>query len=192
MAAAANRSLEARLTRKVGPLPVWAWAASIIALYLLYTRLHKAAPASTADTTAVPAATGNNSAQVPASGQGAPVDNLNQSLFDSLGANTAAIDQLTQQLLQTVVASDPGLPQDTPQGAPTPAPGPAATPTPAPVAKQPQVHQTQTTAGVLTWGGVNFHSRAAFDTWAKQHGTSSAQIFRSHPQAKTLYSTLQA
>jgi hypothetical protein len=192
-AAASNRGLAARFTRKLGPLPVWAWAAVILGLYLVYTHFHAStgAAASTADTTAVPAAGGDGSAQVPSSGQGGTVDNLNQDLFDQLGANTAAIDQLTAQLLQNSIATvDMG--SGIAPGAVSQA-GPASTQsTPLQIAKIAAApHQTQTASGVLSWDGISFTSRAAFDKWAKQHGTTSQQIFKKHPAAKNIYSTLK-
>lgn len=100
MAAAANRSLEARLTHKVGPLPVWAWAASIIGLYLIYTRLHKGA------TTPVPVTkntSGTDSgAQAPASGQGNPADNMNGDQLDLLLANQKSSYDSLLTALQTM------------------------------------------------------------------------------------------
>lgn len=203
MAAASNRGLEARLTRKVGPLPVWAWAASIIAAYLLYTKLRPASSqtGTFADTPANPADTTAGDGSPPASGQGGAVDNLSQGLLDQLGANTASIDALTSQILQGGFGyaggdafGDPAaaMPPGAPPGSVSQA-GPASSPS------QPNVttgavaapHQTQTTAGVLSWGGINFTSRGAFDRWASQHGTSSAKIFKTHPQAKQLYGTLK-
>jgi hypothetical protein len=90
-----------RLTRKVGPLPVWAWAAVILGAYLLWSR--RSGGAATADTTApTPTATSAGSdslAQVPASGQGSSADNLNGVLLDQLSANTSSLDALTSQLL---------------------------------------------------------------------------------------------
>lgn len=193
MAAAANRTLEARLSRKVGPLPVWAWAASILGLFLLYSHFHTSTGTAAAqpDTTAVPAATGDGTAQLPSSGQGSAVDNLNQGLLDQLGANTASIDALTTQLLETANYSVP-MNDGGPPGASSQA-GPASSPT------QPSVitgavaapHQTQTTAGILSWDGINFTSRKSFDQWAAKHGTSPTTIFKTHPQAKALYSTLK-
>lgn len=192
MAAAANRTLEARFTRKVGPLPVWAWAAVILGLFLLYSHFHASTGTAAAqpDTTAVPAATGDGSAQVPSSGQGTAADNLSQGLIDQLGASTASVDALTSQLLQGTTDTVPV--EGAPPGASSQA-GPASSPT------QPSVitgaiaspHQTQTTAGILSWDGINFTSRSSFDQWAQKHGTSSANIFKTHPQAKALYSTLK-
>lgn len=95
-----KRSLGARLTGKVGPLPVWAWAALILGAYLLYSHFHQtaAAPAAT-DTTSDTSMTDPNATPVgsdtgnpPASGQGGVADNMTgDPLSTSIDALTAAI-----------------------------------------------------------------------------------------------------
>lgn len=205
---ASNRSLQARFTRKVGPLPVWGWAAVILGAYLLYSRLHPAK----VETTAVPTdgTAGDGTAQQPASGQGSAADNWSGDLLDALGANSAAIDALTLQLQQGQVDSHPlspgtegvsvdptvlSLPTDwLPGWAPPHDPAtPAAAPSPSGTAAGAVVspHQTQTRTGILSWDGVNFTTKSAFDKWARTHGTSSAAIFKTHPQAQKLYGTLK-
>lgn len=194
-------SLAARLTRKAGPLPVWAWAAVILGAYFLYTRLSSSGSSSAStDTTAVTStdSTGDSGAQVPASGGGSAADNVSGDLLDGLNANTASLDALTSQILsQPTPYSNfgdgplAGAPaEDTGQGS-----GPAASPSPAPApttpAAVPAGHPTQTAAGVLRWGGLTFTTRAAFDSWAKAHGSSTAKELSNHPQAKAIYSTLK-
>lgn len=212
-ASPSKRSLEARLTRKLGPLPIWAWAAVILVAYLLYSRIAGARATPTPDTTAVTAGDGSGgSAQVPSSGQGSAADNLSQSMIDQLGANQSSIDALTQAVLSSGYGSGDGLggsgypgSYDMPLGGPPGAisqQGAAASPTTvakaaaaagghAAAASSQPAHPTQTAQGKLVWGGVTFTSRSAFDNWAKQHGTTSTAIFKQHPAAHSLYGTLK-
>lgn len=203
-----TRGFVNRLTAKVGPLPVWAWAAVILGAYFLYSRMRPPAATTTADVSSAstPDAT-TGAAQVPASGQGAPVDNLSQPLLDSLGANTAAIDALTSQVLSQptpysnfgdgpmagISASDFAYGMG-PAAAPTvsqPAPAPSPVPAQTMPANTGAGHQTQTAAGVLKWGGVTFTTKAQFDSWARAHGSSASRELSQHPQAKAIYSTLK-
>lgn len=188
-----KRGLVTRLTAKVGPLPVWGWAAVILGAYLLYSRMRPPAATTTADTSSASTTDGTTgSAQVPASGQGGSVDNLSGQLFDALGANSAAVDALTSQILsQPVPFTEFG---DAPAAG---SGGPAAQPTTqAPTTTTPQQiganagHATQTQAGSLKWGGVSFTTKKAFDQWAKSHGTTTARELNNHPQAKAIYSSL--
>lgn len=194
-APARRQGLAGRLTAKVGPLPVWAWAAVILGAYLLYTRLHPAAVTSPGDTTATPDTSGDSGAQSPSSGMGGTADNMNQALFDSLSANTSSLDALTSQLLSqpspySNYGDAPAL--GTPAGDTSQGTGPASQPTPAPTAAAaPAGHLTQTAAGKLSWGGLTFTSKAAFDSWAKAHGSSTTAELRNHPQARAIYSTLR-
>jgi hypothetical protein len=195
-----KRGLGSRLSAKVGPLPVWAWAAVILGAYLLYTRLHPAT--ATSDTTATPDTSGDSGAQSPSSGMGGSGDNMSQALFDSLSANTSSVDALTSQLLSqptpySEFGDSPlaGYPTgDTSQGS-GPASQPTTQPTPATPAAAPAAapagHPTQTTAGKLSWGGLTFTTKAAFDNWARTHGTTTAKELSNHPQAKAIYSTLK-
>lgn len=185
----------ARLTAKVGPLPVWGWAAAILGAYLLYTHFHPAAAAPATDATPAPDTSGNTGSQVPASGQGSASDNLNGALLDQLSANTSSIDALTSQLLQGSGSYSYGdaPAAGTPQGA-IAQDGPASSPT---VAMQPTAvggnvaHATQTQSGSLSWGGQTFTTKVAFDSWAKAHGSSTNAELKQHPQAKAIYSTLR-
>jgi hypothetical protein len=191
----------ARMTAKVGPLPVWGWAVAIIGLYLLYTRLHPApAATTTTDTTATPDTSGDSGSQLPVSGAGSAADNFSGALLDQLGANTSAIDALTSQILSQPVpgmdangAPTPGAPTDTSGNGSGSTPPPAAPPpTPHPVATGGNVaHMTQTAAGQLQWGGLTFTTKAAFDSWAKAHGSSTASELKNHPQARQIYGTLK-
>lgn len=79
------------LTRKAGPLPVYAWALLALAAFLVYR--HSAGSASAATAAGVPVAAASG-AQQPASGQGSPVDNSGGDLLDALGANSDAANAL--------------------------------------------------------------------------------------------------
>lgn len=79
--------LPAELTRKVGPLPVWGWAALAVAAGFLLLRSR-----SSSATPVLPAA--SSGAQQPASGQGNPADNSSGDLLDALGANQDAANAL--------------------------------------------------------------------------------------------------
>lgn len=204
---AAKAGFAARLTRKVGPLPVWAWAAVILGAYLLWSRTQKSAAAPAGDSTAATPAESTSGelasgSQVPASGQGGAVDNLNQALLDRLDANQSSIDALTSQLLSQPSpysnygdAPAAGLYGDWFDYPVAQTAAPAAQPTvpaPTPVrAGAPPAHQTQTAAGVLHWGGLTFTTKAAFDKWARSRGTTTARELSKHPQAKAIYSTLR-
>lgn len=182
--------LAGRLTRKVGPLPVWGWAAAILGAYLLYTRLHPSAdtgaaeplPATPADSNAGPVGVGSNGA----GSNGAGVDNdLIGQLYQT---NAATIDQLTaalltQQSYQAAAGEAPGAVAQA---------GAASTATSSAAAQgAASGHQTQTQSGRLLWDGKVFTTQAGFQAWAKAHGTSPSAIFRNHPQAKAIYSTLK-
>lgn len=207
-----TRGLVNRLTAKVGPLPVWAWAAAILAAYFLYSRMRPPAATTTGDTASASTPDGSTgSAQVPASGQGSPADNLSSGLLSQLGANTAAIDALTSQILSQPTpysnfgdapaagtpASDLGYGSGPAAVPTTPSPNdnrvsPSGhTPTPTAVGASPGRGATQTTAGVLKWGGLTFTTKAAFDSWARSHGTTTNAELSNHPQARAIYSTLK-
>lgn len=206
----AKPSLEARLTRKVGPLPVWGWAAVILGAFLIYTRLSAKAGAASTDATGITSNDGTTgSAQVPASGSGSPADNVSSALLDQLDVNTSALDALTSQILSIPTpysnvgdgpligapASDASQTQTAEQPEPTAPAAPAAQPTVSQPATAAQVggnvHTTQTAAGVLHWGGLTFTDKASFDRWARAHGTTTTKELSNHPQARSIYSTLR-
>lgn len=83
------------LTRKAGPLPVWAWAA--LALVAGYVYLHRA-PAASGGTQLPYTPASGSGAQQPASGQGTPADNGNSDLLNALGNNLASQDALLAAL----------------------------------------------------------------------------------------------
>lgn len=83
------------LTRKAGPLPVWAWAA--LALVAGYVYLHRAPAAQGGAQLPYTPASGSG-AQQPASGQGTPADNGNSDLLDALGNNLASQNALLAAL----------------------------------------------------------------------------------------------
>lgn len=198
-----RRGLVTRLTTKVGPLPVWGWAAVILGAYLLYSRMRPPAATKTDEVASASTPDGTTgAAQVPASGQGSSADNLSQTLLESLGANTSAIDALTAQVLSMPTpysnfgdAPAAGTPAaDLGQGT-----GPASQPqTQAPTTTQPVQAGaspgrggTQAQAGVLKWGGLAFTTKTQFDSWARAHGTTTARELNKHPTAKAIYSTLR-
>ena len=214
-----GRSLGARLGRKVGPLPVWLWAAAILGAYLLYTRLHpstattpataSAAPGNTtgADTSGGVGSVGTDLSAVTAQlgSLGASVDaNAAQvgTLGSSIDANTgqvgalgSSVDALTYQIMTTQppsAGSNGAPPGAGASSGSTGGAGPAAVSTPAPAqAAAAAGHLTQTSAGSLSWGGLTFTTKAAFNRWASAHGTSATKEFAAHPQAKAIYSTLR-
>lgn len=197
-----GRTLQGRLTRKVGPLPVWAWAAVILGAYLIYSRLQGAKAAVATGSTAVPvtdstAGTVGSAAQAPASGAGTAADNLSGDLLAQLyGVNAGTIDSLTTQLLtsQSAVPASEGTVPTVGNGiAPGSISSAGAASAPAAVPAQAKAaagHQTQSLAGRLVWDGLTFTTKTSFNAWARAHGTSPAAIFSKHPQAKALYSTL--
>lgn len=208
MAAASKKSLGARLTAKVGPLPVWAWAAVILGAYLLYTRVSGSSSAATAspttDATGVTANDGTTGdAQVPAGGAGTPTDNVSSQVAQALDLNSSVLDALTSQILSmptpysefgdSPLAGAPAT--DNSQTSSPSSSGPASQPTQQQPATAAQaggnVHQTQTAAGVLHWGGLTFTTKAAFDQWARAHGTTTAKELSNHPQAAQIYGTLR-
>jgi hypothetical protein len=186
---------------------VWGWAALILGAYLLYSRLGSQSQATASPDTSSASTTDGTTgaAQVPASGQGGSADNLSGQLLDQLGANTSAIDALTSQILSMPTPYSnfgDGPAAGTPAGDFGYGTGPAATPTtaqppaqsaaPAPANTGANVgHLTQTAAGILKWGGVNFTTKAQFDSWARAHGTTSSRELSNHPQARAIYSTLK-
>jgi hypothetical protein len=200
----ASPSLGARLQRKVGPLPVWGWAAVILGAFLAYTRLSKSSSAASTDSTGVTSNDGTtgSDAQQPASGGGTAADNLSGDLLAGLDANTSAIDSLTSQILSMPTPYSnvgDGPLAGAPAADPAQSGGDTSAPASQPTASQPatsaqvggNVHETQTAAGVLHWGGVTFTDKASFDRWARAHGTTTAKELSSHPQARSIYSTLR-
>ena len=119
---AAKRSLETRLTTKLGPLPVWAWAAVILGLYYAYTKLGKSSPAAapvSAPTTTDPNQTPVSAdTSVPASsgGGGSPSSNLNDTLLSQLSGFQSSIDQLTAAVQTTAAFDNPGSSGSIPWG----------------------------------------------------------------------------
>lgn len=187
-------SFAARLTRKVGPLPVWAWAAIILGAYFLYTRLHSSS-ATSSSTPATPT-TDTTGSDTGAVGSSSAPDT--SGLSGALDTNTATLDQLTQQLLTMpsygtlgdVTGLGAEVPSDLGNGS-GPAANPTAPTTAAVATAKPAAHPTQNTAGVLKWGGLTFTTKAAFNSWAKAHGTTATKELSNHPQARAIYSTLR-
>lgn len=93
------------VTRKVGPLPLWAWAAAVAAIvWLVFLR----APSAGAGTGSTSAA-GGSGAQQPASGQGTPADNLNaDALAQLLAAQKSSYDALLAALQSTTAGGASG------------------------------------------------------------------------------------
>lgn len=83
--------------RKVGPLPVWGWAAAAVAVWFLFLR--GAAPAAASSGVQTPV---GPAAQQPASGQGTPADNLtDEQLQQLLQGQQASLDALLALLQST-------------------------------------------------------------------------------------------
>lgn len=135
------RDLAGRFTAKVGPLPVWVWAALILVTgYLLY-RLTAgrtgtstgAEPAGSAvDPNSTPV-TGDDGAPPASSGQGGAADNLNDGLLSQLSGFQSSIDSLTAAVQSSPAfwpgAGDAGSGAEVPNtGAPPPAPSTTTAP----------------------------------------------------------------
>lgn len=95
MPSAAGGSIQDRLTRKLGPLPVWAWAAIVVGAAIAYSHFHaKTAAASTGPADTGQGAMAANPIDTGAgvggsAGAGGPMDNLSPdalaALYSSLG-----------------------------------------------------------------------------------------------------------
>ncbi len=136
----------ARLTAKVGPLPVWAWALGLlVGGYLLYRVVSAGGSSSTTSsgattdsqqTTDTAAQTGGDSGYPSAtSGQGTSADNLNGELLSQLSGFQTSVDYLTAAI-QTSPAFWPGS-GDAGSGAYVANDGTGTQPTAAPAAKPP-------------------------------------------------------
>lgn len=104
------------LTRKLGPAPVWLWAAAALTLVFVLMRSSGAAAGA-----ALPSSsTSSGGAQPPASGQGTPADNMTADQLASLLGNLQAS---TDALLQAVQSQNAhgagggGTASNAPQGA---------------------------------------------------------------------------
>lgn len=95
---AKGASLERRLTAKVGPLPVWAWAAVILGGALLYLKLNPGATQAQAEGTTV--ANGDSSGAQQPNGGGAAGGGLPSSMGDQ------PVDFLTGGVQSTDAGSD--------------------------------------------------------------------------------------
>lgn len=185
----AGRTLAGRLTRKVGPLPVWAWAAAILGLALLYLRLRPSAPPAVgeAPTPAPVDGSGGDAGGVTGSaGSFGDAGQSNDLIAQLYGVNAASIDQLTGALLtkQSIDATPPN--EGGPPGASAQA-GQAAAPS-----KASPAGTTQTQAGVLHWDGRSFRTKTAFNAWLKARGLNAQGYLANKPGAKAIYSTLPA
>jgi hypothetical protein len=85
------------ISKRIGPLPAWAWAVSAIVVYFLYKRF-AAGGTSAAATSPASVATSTQPFQVstggsaPASGQGSAVDNVTASLLAAFGQNLVDVN----------------------------------------------------------------------------------------------------
>lgn len=199
------KGLAGRFTRKVGPLPVWAWAALILGAFLLYSRMSGSSPAG-ADETPKPEpvdGTEGGGAGPVAGGSSPPTPGQSNDLLAELyGVNAGTIDSLTAALL-TQRSLDATAPQPTPgtvggtnlpQGA-TDQEGPASSPIypngpgAAPAKAAPR-GTSQRQSNVLVWDNQRFTTKAGFDAWLKARGLSARSYLANRPQAKAIYSTL--
>jgi hypothetical protein len=170
----------AYLKQKKGPFPLWVWAIiTTLVLYLIYRWMKNRGGISSAQNTA------------PISSQSTPTD---------LGSPGSAGDSSSGNPLTTVGASDPGLiagdgssisdgiipPLD-----PTPPDtGPPPDPTAPPVAVAPTI--TLAPQSSLNWGGQNFKTKAAFNSWLKVRGQSAIGWMTLHPAGAITYLSLPA
>lgn len=183
------------LTRKAGPFPAWLWAVLVIVAYLLFSRLTAGAATST-ESTAVPVSSdtsgADSGAQQPAGGAGSPADNFNADLIGELyGTNAATIDTLTNALLTQRAIDAAPVENGGPPGSSSPN-GVAAKPVDTTaIVTSAAGHLTQNVGSALQWGGKTFTTKAGFDLWAKQHGTTAGKELANHPQALTIYNSLR-
>lgn len=117
-----SRGIGARLTAKVGPLPVWAWALGLLIVGYLVYRFSGAGSSSnttsstdssttafdagTNDGATTPAGAGDTGSP-PASGQGGAADNLSGDLFGQLTGLQGSVDSLTALVQATPAFYDP-------------------------------------------------------------------------------------
>lgn len=189
--------LAARLTNKVGPLPVWAWAALILGLILLYMRLRPSTPPAASEQPPAGPETGQAGGVSGGGASGGYAGESNDLLLELHGRNAATIDSLTSAILTqrsidaTAPAATPGTVATVASGAApssVQATGPAAAPAPPPVTAPPGTTQRQ--ANVLVWDGQSFTTKAGFNAWLKARGFNANQYLANKPQAKAIYSTL--
>lgn len=140
-----SRSLGARFTAKVGPLPVWAWALAILVVgYLVYR--HSSSSSSTTSTTDTSSTDASTPAPPDTSGTPGP-DNtgggtstggpdqgsLNDELLSQLSGFGNSIDALTAAVLSSEAflpgTGDSGSGSTVPNGTTPPGPGAPATTT---------------------------------------------------------------
>lgn len=195
-------SIGERLTRKVGPLPVFVWAALILAAgYLFYRRSGGSSSQTTAGAPVSAGTSGSDTGAVSGSGgSGSPASNLTPDLIGQLyDVNASTIDSLTNAILSqsALAASDtaaggpPGAVAQGPASAPTVNTSSGAATPPAVKVGGSAAHATQTAPGSLSWGGQTFTTKAAFDAWARAHGSTTARELSNHPQARQVYGTLK-
>lgn len=102
-----NRSLGARLTAKVGPLPVWAWALALLAVGYLVYRFTGAGSSSTSSTSSTTDTSSTDTAPAADGGQPGPDQTgttdtqtgLNDTLLSQLSGVPGQLDALTQAVL---------------------------------------------------------------------------------------------
>lgn len=189
-----------RLTRKVGPLPVWAWAAAILAAYLLYSRLSSGGPPAASEPPAPAPSDGTGNDAGPgilpsvggSSGSFGDPGQSNDLLAQLYGVNAASIDSLTSALLtkQSIEAANPN--EGGPPGASSQATAMAPTPAPVAASKASPPGTSQPQAGVLYWDGKAFATKTAFNAWLKARGFNAQKYLANKPQAKAIYSALPA
>ena len=136
---ASSRSFGARMTAKVGPLPVWAWALAILVVgYLVYRHSSASSSTSTSSTTdtssgdATAPTTDTSTSGSPGpdqtGGSGGPdAASLNDSLLSQLAGFQGSIDALTAAVLSTSAfvpgGGDSGSGSQVPNGTTPPGPG---------------------------------------------------------------------
>lgn len=87
------------LTRKAGPLPVYAYALIAVAVWFLFLRGGVSAGSAATGLPYTPASSTGSAAQQPASGQGSPADNANADLLSALlGSTQSSYDALLAAL----------------------------------------------------------------------------------------------
>jgi hypothetical protein len=94
-------TVKTKLTHKVGPFPLWAWAGLVVGAYFLifrgpFGKAHQASGGTQLPYT--PQANSGSGAQQPASGGGTPADNTGGDLLSALQDNRSAYDAMLAAL----------------------------------------------------------------------------------------------
>lgn len=172
--------VKAALTRKIGPLPAWAWLAGLALVALWWRRSHSSAATSSSGQSDTAGVTGGGTG-----GGGSPSGGGGDS--GSSGGDTGATTPTTGASVTDVSSNVPAaLPFSLrsailPRGTSQPLNAGAD-----PFSRMVGGRLVQP----LQWDGQTFYSQASFEQWAKSHGTSAQAILSKHPSASNIFGQL--